>query len=241
MFHIIYYIITVYFLLGAIGFYFINKKKPSDIARQNWLKFFTYFIIINILFFSIVIRPIVFRYLAILIISVALYELFKLFEKSGYKKIKVFLYANIVLWINSIGFYIFSTLNKETILFTFLILSIFDSFSQITGQLFGRKKLLPAISPNKTLGGLIGGSITALTGSIFLKGLYPKPITIVLMTVVGIIVFAFMGDLSASWYKRKFQAKDFSNLIPGHGGFLDRFDSLIAASAWMTIIHFIIF
>ena len=241
MFYTIYYIIIIYFMLGGFGFYFINRKKPTDIARQNWLKYISYFIIINTLFFSIVVQPGIFVYVAILIILVAIYELFRLFAKSGYKKTKVFLSAIVVLGIYAVGFYRFSNLSKETILFAFLILSIFDSFSQVSGQLFGRKKLLPTISPNKTLGGLIGGAVAALVSSLLLKGLYPKSISIVLLTTIGIITFAFIGDLSASWYKRKFQAKDFSNLIPGHGGFLDRFDSLIAASAWMAFIHLINF
>ncbi|MFW5760330.1 MAG: phosphatidate cytidylyltransferase [Cyclobacteriaceae bacterium] len=241
MFYTIYYVIIVYFLLGAIGFYFINRKKPPDTARQNWLKYVSYFIIINALFFSIVVQPVIFTYLAMLIVMVAIYELFNLFVKSGYKQIKIFLLALVILGICSLGFYTFSILRRETILFAFLILSIFDSFSQISGQLFGRKKLLPTISPNKTMGGVIGGAITALISAVFLRELYPKPIAIVLITATGIIVFAFLGDLSASWYKRKFHAKDFSNLIPGHGGFLDRFDSLIAASAWMAFIHFINF
>jgi phosphatidate cytidylyltransferase len=54
--------------------------------------------------------------------------------------------------------------------------------------------------------------------------------------VAGILVFSFLGDMLTSYYKRKYQTKDFSKIIPGHGGFLDRFDSLIAGGAWISLM-----
>ncbi len=130
------------------------------------------------------------------------------------------------------GFFIFSGLPWEVMLFVFLILSIFDSFSQISGQLFGKKKIFPTISPNKTLGGLLGGAIIAIASSLLLGNLYEGVSLKTLSMAIGVVFFAFLGDLAASYYKRKYRVKDFSNLIPGHGGFLDRFDSLIAGGAW---------
>ena len=239
MLYNIYIIIIIYFLFGALGFYFINRKKTPDIARQNRIKYISYFIIINILFFSIVINPVIFRCLAVLIILAGTYEIISLFVKSGFKNPGVFSMAIIVLGINAIGFYVFSTLEKELILFTFLILSIFDSFSQISGQLFGHRKIIPSISPNKTFGGLIGGLLAALISSFLLSELYPQSLSGIFLTTTGIITFAFIGDISTSYYKRKYQVKDFNNLIPGHGGFLDRFDSLIVAGTWMAFTHFL--
>jgi phosphatidate cytidylyltransferase len=225
-------------LLGAIGFYFINRNKPTEIARQSWTKYISYFIIIHILFFSIVWKPIIFSYLTLLIIIVAAYELYHLHAKSHDKYHKTFMLAIVIWGLCSAGFYRFGLQNKSTILFAFLTLSIFDSFSQISGQLFGRRKIMPTISPNKTLGGLIGGSAIAIVSAILLRDLYPKPLPEVFFMATGIVVFAFVGDISSSWYKRKYKVKDFSHLIPGHGGFLDRFDSLIAVGAWVTLFHF---
>jgi len=68
-----------------------------------------------------------------------------------------------------------------------------------------------------------------------LKDLYAGETLGAFVLAVGVIVFAFAGDLSASFYKRKFGVKDFSNLIPGHGGLLDRFDSLVAGGAWVAL------
>ncbi|MGE4586716.1 MAG: phosphatidate cytidylyltransferase [Mangrovibacterium sp.] len=230
----IYIIILIYFILGGLGFYIINRKKDPKIARESYIKFFTYFVIINILFFSITIHPAVFSYLALLIIAMGTVELSRLFRRSGFRLTLFFLLSVLLYAMLAGGFFLFSRLNRELVLFSFLVLSIFDSFSQITGQLWGKTKLFPLISPNKTLGGLVGGSLTALFSAWLLSSLYGGTVFRSLLLSSGIIVFAFAGDLAASWYKRKYRVKDFSKLIPGHGGFLDRFDSLIAGGAWVA-------
>ncbi|MEA2043618.1 MAG: phosphatidate cytidylyltransferase [Bacteroidota bacterium] len=240
MIQTIYYIILIYFLMGGIGFYIINRKKDSGVAQKSYTKFGVYFIIINILFFGIIINPLVFRYLSILIIGVGFFEMFRLFRKSGYRNNRFYVLLLLVYGILSTGFLLFGNLQKELILFTFIVSSIFDSFSQITGQLFGRKKLFSKISPNKTLGGLIGGGFIAIISAFFLCNLFSEPNLKTIVISLGVVFFAFAGDLAASFYKRKFNVKDYSNLIPGHGGFLDRFDSFIAAGAWVAFTEYIL-
>lgn len=235
------YIITLtYFLLGFIGLYFINRKKESREARKSWIKTITYFFIINILFFSIVINPHVFRYLAVIIIIAGFLELFKLFRESGYEKKTLYLVSTIIFAMFSFCFFVFSGMDKELILFTFMILSIFDSFSQITGQILGRKKILPKISPDKTVEGFIGGFLVALVSAILLKDLVAEPVLKAMIKAAEIVVFAFIGDASKSYYKRRYNVKNFSNLLLENGGFLDRFDSLISGGAWVALSGFII-
>ncbi len=229
---LIYIIILSYFLLGGIGFYLINRIKEPAVARKSYTKFGVYFIIINILFFGITIRPIVFHYIAILIVAMGLVELIRLFYHDKFK-LPVFFSLSIVIYsILSAGLFVFSRAGENLILFTFLILSIFDSFSQISGQLFGRTRIMPKISPNKTLEGLLGGAIISLASAFLLKSLFNGSIPELILFTAGTVIFAFTGDILASLYKRKYGVKDYSNLIPGHGGFLDRFDSLIAGGAW---------
>ena len=101
--------------------------------------------------------------------------------------------------------------------------------------MFGKTKIAPKISPNKTIGGTVGGSIIAISSALLLKGLYNQPWYIMVLLATGVVVFAFIGDIMASLYKRKYDAKDYGKLIPGHGGFLDRFDSLIAGGAYVSL------
>jgi len=231
----IYIVILSYFVLGGVGFYFINRQNEKDVARKSWTKFVTYFFIIHILFFSIVINPLVFRGVAGLIVLVGVYELCNLFKKAGYAQKGFFFISLVIFGILSLGFAVFSGLEKELILFAFLILSIFDAFSQISGQLVGKTQITPKISPNKTIGGTVGGSIIAISSALLLKGLCNQTWYIMVLLATGVVMFAFIGDLLASLYKRKYDAKDYSKLIPGHGGFLDRFDSLIAGGAWVAL------
>lgn len=231
----IYTIILAYFLMGAVGFYFINRRKEKEVARKSWIKFISYFFIINILFFSIVVNSRVFGILAVAIVLVGMWELFNLFKKSRYVHGGFFAISVLIYSLLAIGFITFSGFSQELILFAFLILSIFDAFSQISGQLFGKTKIAPKISPNKTFEGTVGGAIVAVLSALLLRELNDVPWYQLLVLSAGIVVFAYFGDIAASLYKRKFGVKDYNNLIPGHGGFLDRFDSLIAGGAWVVL------
>lgn len=236
----IYIFILSYFVLGGIGFYLINRKKEKEVARKSWTKFIAYFVIIHILFFSIVIEPRAFRILTALIGSMGAFELFKLFWDNNFRKKGFFIFSMTVYLILMWGFWMFSGLDSGLILLSFLILSIFDAFSQISGQLWGKTKIVPRISPNKTIGGTVGGAIFAILSSYMLRNVYSMELHLSIIMALGIVVFAFLGDLAASFYKRKYEVKDYSNLIPGHGGFLDRFDSLIAGGAWVALFFYLI-
>ena len=232
----VYSIILIYYLLGTAGIYFINRKKESLVKRKAWIKLLFAFIFTNTVFFSIIFNTVFFRILTVLVIVVGFYELFKLYSESGYNHNMFFLSALLIMAVTSAGFYFFSRMDKGLILFSFLILSIFDGYGQITGQLFGRTKLFPKVSPNKTVEGLMGGAIIAVLSALVFRNIIPaKPLNAILMAVV-IVIFAFAGDAAKSIYKRKYNAKDFSNLIPGHGGILDRFDSLIATGAGLSLL-----
>lgn len=233
----IYIIILSYFVIGAVGFYFINRKKDRKSACESWTKYITYFIIIHVLFFGIVFNPLFFRIISVVIILIGMVELINLFRKSEFRNQGFFSFSFFLFVVLAAGFFHFSGLNKNLVLFVFLILSLFDAFSQISGQLAGRRKLFPAISPGKTVEGLLGGVFIALASSLLLKSLVEFSTGKTLLIAAGIVLFAFTGDLAASVYKRKYNVKDFSKFLPGHGGFLDRFDSLITGGAFVAAIE----
>lgn len=106
-----------------------------------------------------------------------------------------------------------------------------DTFAYLTGSLIGKRKIksIAHISPNKTLEGSIGGVI----GALILNIIYAKYVFVnfnltyvIIFSILGAIL-SQLGDLVASYIKRKTGIKDFGNLIPGHGGIMDRFDSMI--------------
>jgi phosphatidate cytidylyltransferase len=125
-----------------------------------------------------------------------------------------------------------------TVLGLFLIVWATDTGALVFGKLIGGKKIAPKLSPGKTWAGTIGGSVTATV----VFGLY---IALFGFNAMAAMLFAFVfsfaahaGDLFESLVKRRFGYKDSGGLIPGHGGILDRMDSLFAASVVMALLVF---
>ncbi len=112
-----------------------------------------------------------------------------------------------------------------------------DTFAYFSGYFFGKTKLCPTISPKKTVEGAIGGVLGSVIISIIFGYLFLKEyiIAMILIGALGSIV-AQTGDLSASLIKRYTGIKDFGNIMPGHGGVLDRFDSILFTAPTIYLI-----
>ena len=128
-----------------------------------------------------------------------------------------------------------------------------DVFAYFCGMLFGRggkHKLIPDVSPKKTVEGAIGGVVFCTLSFVGFGLIYNnfwvadggKTIPLAAMAIVGFLVsiVSQVGDLSLSLLKRKYGIKDFGKLFPGHGGVLDRFDSVLAVSIMLTV-SFVVF
>ncbi len=139
-----------------------------------------------------------------------------------------------------------SSLRKGDLLMLVVFTNFFnDIFAYFIGKVFGNKKFFEFISPNKTLEGFIGGVIGGILGGLiwtYFSNLY------LILDVYKLVILVFLmsllapfGDLFASFIKRSFELKEISNIIPGHGGVLDRFDSFIFSIYIFSFIFFLFF
>lgn len=151
----------------------------------------------------------------------------------------------------------FENMSLFVLLFAFLIPIFTDTFSMLVGTAIGGKKLCPKISPNKTISGAIGGTLccVALCAVIFLLCNQFENIAILLNSInLGISniwklliivllgsIISQLGDILESYFKRKAGVKDSGNVLPGHGGILDRFDSYIFVAPYVLIAFLILF
>ncbi len=143
----------------------------------------------------------------------------------------------------SVGFAAIAILRAESIhwiIYLLLGAMLTDTAAYFFGTRFGRHRLCPLISPKKSVEGAIAGTVFGAAATIayaFLVPFYPDwcpPVMMVLISVALPIV-AQIGDLVASKLKRSYGIKDYSNLFPGHGGILDRFDSTMFAAAFLVL------
>jgi len=112
----------------------------------------------------------------------------------------------------------------------FLLIWVADIGAYISGKTMGKHKLAIKISPGKTWEGVIGAQVLVAVYAVIISQLLDIEWTQAVLIMIPIALFSVVGDLVASLGKRQAKIKDSSNLLPGHGGFIDRFDSLIAAA-----------
>ncbi|CAH1535117.1 CDP-diglyceride synthetase [Vibrio rotiferianus] len=117
-----------------------------------------------------------------------------------------------------------------------------DSGAYFAGKSMGKRKMAPHVSPNKTIEGLIGGIIAALIVGWLFAGWFDiqftSPLHMVIITLITVVI-SVLGDLVESMFKRVSGIKDSSNIIPGHGGILDRIDSLTAAFPVFALLYYV--
>lgn len=126
------------------------------------------------------------------------------------------------------GYPNYPVFNSNVLIGVFFIVWIYDSMAYMTGSRLGKHKISKRISPNKSWEGLIGGAVFALLMGVLNSVLFPQPtIGEWLVISVLVIIFGTLGDMFESIIKRRLRVKDSGKMLPGHGGLLDRFDSLL--------------
>jgi len=112
------------------------------------------------------------------------------------------------------------------LIYLVIVVQLSDVFQYVFGKLFGKHRLSPGISPSKTVEGLIGGGLSAIAVGVALHGLTPFSLLQAAGMSAAIVIAGFFGGFVLSAVKRDLDAKDWGSLIEGHGGILDRLDSI---------------
>ena len=235
--HPIVYYALFFATIGAIGMAIANRKATKEISRKRWLKYFVYIGITILIITSIGYN--FFFWISVIIVMASLIEL-GINNRNNPKAYQAIL-SFIIFFIIVGGFLLYSRIFEwPFLLFIYFQVFIFDAFCQISGQLWGKHPLAPVISPTKTVEGLAGGWICCIAAAIL--GAPWINVSISEAALFGLLTgFASAcGDLSASWYKRKLGIKDYSNWLPGQGGFLDRFDSLLVVGFFYYLLYIMV-
>ena len=207
--------------------------------EKNFLKrIITSFVLISILF-SMFISSMMMILIVIIISALLFYEFNRLFLRilenmflrilsSGLTLLYLFSFVLIIFWIESVKVY---SPNYKLFFFYSIIVSIAsDVGGYITGNIFKGKKLTK-ISPNKTISGSIGALIfSILLIPIFYNYLSFVNINFLFLATIFISIISQLGDLFISFLKRLAKVKDTGNILPGHGGILDRVDGILFAA-----------
>ncbi len=226
--------------------------KAADLLRFRVLTGVCGVFCVLILFLNTNAIAISFSYLSYLLVVLLFVMLLRDHDKLRVEQVAYSFLMSILL---AVSFYCLILLKEQTgpQMGMFYMLLIFgsawwaDSGAYFVGTFLGKHKLCPRISPKKTVEGLIGGIVTAVIGNVLVClvfqafcnwvvpwGYIKNAVTISIPAVALVTPFAtllgVLGDLSASVIKRQYGIKDFGNIMPGHGGAMDRFDSVLFIS-----------
>jgi phosphatidate cytidylyltransferase len=132
--------------------------------------------------------------------------------------------------------------NPKILISILILIWTNDTFAYIVGKSFGKHKLFPKVSPKKTIEGFIGGMFFAIISSYLLANFFLEAKIIYIWLIIAIIVsvFSTLGDLIESKFKRLAGIKDSGNIMPGHGGILDRLDSIIYVVPFINLFYLIL-
>jgi phosphatidate cytidylyltransferase len=219
------------FIIGAAAMYAAARRSDPQERKAQRLKFATYFIITHFMILAASAGRTVFGVVAAALAAIGAVEIVLVTLQKRFSRAIVPVVACSLYFIASAGVVLFAwKALPATAVYVYLIICVLDAYSQLTGQLIGRRALAPAISPHKTVEGAIGGVFCAIVTAMVFRGFagfgYLDAFGCgMLLSCAGIL-----GDLLSSRYKRLCGIKDYSALLPGQGGVIDRFNSFFSAA-----------
>lgn len=226
-------------ILSIIGLFELIRCSNKNIKYAERMKVVSYILIF--LFVMISENTIIKILSTFLILSTPM--IFIDNEKYNFESFN-YLFSSIVFL--GLAFSYFVTIRNNDLnvfIFLFLITILTDTFAFIAGKTIGKHKLIPSVSPGKTIEGSIVGSLigTIIPSIFYLYMVDPGasfPFIIIIVFILSIL--GQLGDLFFSSIKRYYGVKDFSNIMPGHGGILDRLDSIVfVLLGYIVLINFI--
>ncbi len=214
-----------------------NRNQDKEVQRKRWLKYVTYVVITGVVISSVFAR--LFHVTAIFIIAAGLFEMVKA-NYFGVTKTANPIISILIYLLVAFSFWKFSEIFATGFLLSiYFQVIIFDAFCQLTGQLIGKNKLAPKISAAKTVEGLAGGWVFCILAAILATTWIHMSCWLAIMFGILTGLTSFAGDLLGSYFKRQVKIKDYSNLLPGQGGFLDRFGSLMMTGGFYYLLKII--
>ena len=246
--YLFYGLITFFF---AVGIFECIRIMKFDNGIYKWLVFpiaaFIYYTFTKRFFYHGFFYNVnLSEMLSLALIPIAAITLFK-FPKELYFENGKLIFTVVYLALPfgfALGLPKFSTLDTEKtftleVFMLFVLIWSSDTFAYLTGKFFGKHKMAPKISPKKTWEGFAGGVVLTLLLGFFVEQYFPELRGNWMIVGLLVSIFAPLGDLVESQLKRSFAVKDSGNIIPGHGGVLDRLDSFIICAP-VVYLYFIL-
>lgn len=230
-------------LLATAASYEFMIKLHRHNADKYWFHFLPIvltfaFVLLNVIYFgSLQYERIMYLYLLSMVFIYFIVYLID--QRMNRQELGVSIMA---IFYTSIGFIALAFLRRislEMVLYLLVITVLTDTFAYFIGIKFGKHKLIPKVSPKKSIEGAIAGLIFGgAFGTVFavVLNVFDFHIIFIILLSIAISIVSQSGDLIASKFKREQGIKDYSNIFPGHGGVLDRFDSTMFAAAFLMLI-----
>lgn len=234
-----YYFSLLFLFISLVGLYEFYRMAAPKVKKRDYLSSLLAGALVYALCALTAAEIIAFEWLELLIPICAWFFLVELYKnrKHPFENIGLTVLGLIYITLpfallNYMAFWPFGFYNYELVLGIFIFLWVSDSGAYVVGRLIGRTKLFERISPNKTIEGSVGGILAAMLLAWFAVAPAFDTLNQVDWLVIATIVSisGIYGDLLESLLKRSFDRKDSGSLLPGHGGVLDRFDSLILSA-----------
>jgi phosphatidate cytidylyltransferase len=222
------------FISGALAFWYAGRRVSASVRRARWIKFATYFVIVHAVLAAALGGRAAILALIAAVAAAGLVEVLRACRRVRPHVALVVSLAFVLIAAAAVAFG--ASAPPLLVAYVYLIVAAFDGFSQAGGQLAGRRRLAPSVSPGKTVEGFLIGVAGAIVCALLLRRAGNVRLASALLLAFTVSTAGVTGDLAASWVKRRANLKDFGTILPGHGGVLDRFDSFLAAAAAVFVV-----